>query len=108
MSLNRRKFIKATCGALPLIASPFISNLSFARSRSPWVTKQNTIKIGLLWSLTGHLSVIEKPSRDVGLFWVDQVNKNGGVGGIKIEPIVIDAKSDMKAYREGFLCQITG
>lgn len=101
VSLNRRNFVKAACGALPFVASPFVSRLSFARSRSPWVTRQGTIKIGLLWSLTGHLSVIEKPSRDVGLFWVDQVNKNGGVDGIKIEPIVIDAKSDMKAYREG-------
>jgi urea transport system substrate-binding protein len=57
----------------------------------------------LLWSLTGHLSVIEKPSRDVGLFWIDSINKGGGIAGILIEPIVIDAMSDMKTYRQGAL-----
>ncbi len=75
--------------------------LAHGISRSPWISKQNTIKIGMLWSLTGHLSVIEKPSRDVGLFWVDNVNKNGGIAGFKVEPIVIDARSDMKTYRQG-------
>ena len=101
MALDRRKFIYSACAASALLTSPLFPKTSTARTSSPWISKQGTIKIGLLWSLTGHLSVIEKPSRDVGLFWVDQVNKNGGVAGFKIEPIVIDAKSDMKAYREG-------
>ena len=101
MAIDRRNFLKASCAASSLLASMLIPRLSNARSRSPWITKHGTIKIGLLWSLTGHLSVIEKPSRDVGLFWVDEINKNGGVAGFQIEPIVIDAKSDMKAYREG-------
>ncbi len=101
MAIDRRKFLKASCAASSLLASPFIPKLSNARSSSPWITKRGTIKIGLLWSLTGHLSVIEKPSRDVGLYWVDKINKNGGVAGFQIEPIVIDARSDMKTYREG-------
>ncbi|NNC66726.1 MAG: transporter substrate-binding domain-containing protein [Gammaproteobacteria bacterium] len=103
MAIDRRKFLKASCAASSLLASPFIPKLSNARSSSPWITKRGTIKIGLLWSLTGHLSVIEKPSRDVGLYWVDKINKNGGVAGFQIEPIVIDARSDMKTYREGIL-----
>ncbi len=101
MAIDRRKFLKASCAASSLLASSFIPKLTSARSSSPWITKRGTIKIGLLWSLTGHLSVIEKPSRDVGLYWVDKINKNGGVAGFQIEPIVIDARSDMKTYREG-------
>ena len=101
MAINRRKFLAASCVASTLLnCGPTIS-LARANSRSPWITKNNTIKIGMLWSLTGHLSVIEKPSRDVGLFWVDKINKNGGIAGFQIEPIVIDAKSDMKTYRQG-------
>ena len=103
MAIDRRKFLTATCAASSMFALPYTMRLSRATSRSPWISKNNTIKIGMLWSLTGHLSVIEKPSRDVGLFWVDKINKNGGVAGFKIEPIVIDAKSDMKAYRQGIL-----
>ena len=101
MALNRRKFLKASCAASSMLGWPLAPKLSRAAPRSPWITKHGTIKIGLLWSLTGHLSVIDKPSRDVGLFWVDQVNQNGGIAGFEIEPIVIDAKSDMKTYREG-------
>ena len=100
MAINRRDFLKASC-ATPSLLTPFFSQSSIARSSSPWITKNGTIKIGLLWSLTGHLSVIEKPSRDVGLYWVDKINKEGGIAGFQIEPVVIDAKSDMKTYRNG-------
>lgn len=101
MSIDRRKFLIASCAASTLLnCAPSLAQTN-TKSRSPWITKNNTIKIGMLWSLTGHLSVIEKPSLDVGLFWVDQVNKNGGIAGFKIEPIIIDAKSDIKTYREG-------
>jgi len=100
MAINRRDFIKATCAASTLL-TPVTPILSSAKSSSPWISKHGTIKIGLLWSLTGHLSVIEKPSRDVGLYWVDKINKSGGVAGFQIEPVVIDARSDMKTYREG-------
>ncbi len=103
MAIDRRNFLKASCAVSSLFTSPFVPRKLSARIRSPWITDRGTIKIGLLWSLTGHLSVIEKPSRDVGLFWVDKVNQNGGIAGFKIEPIVIDAKSDMKTYREGIL-----
>ena len=97
MAISRRKFLAASS----ILACPSAMQLAHGISRSPWITKRKTIKIGMLWSLTGHLSVIEKPSRDVGLFWVDSVNKNGGIAGFKVEPVVIDAKSDMKTYRQG-------
>lgn len=101
MSMDRRKFLAASFVASTLLGSAPMLSLANVKNRSPWISKNNTIKIGMLWSLTGHLSVIEKPSRDVGLFWLDQINKNGGVAGFKIEPVIIDAKSDMKTYRQG-------
>ena len=101
MAIDRRKFLAASCTASALLNFPSAMKFAHANSRSPWITKNNTIKIGMLWSQTGHLSVIEKPSQDVGRFWVDKVNKNGGIAGFKIEPVLIDAKSDMKTYRQG-------
>lgn len=70
---------------------------------SPAVVSKRKIKVGLLWSLSGHLSVIEKPSRDVALFWIDETNRNGGIAGAEVEPIIIDTHSDLKAYRSGIL-----
>lgn len=69
----------------------------------PAIIRKRKIKVGLLWSLSGHLSVIEKPSRDVALFWIDEANRSGGVAGAEIEPVIIDTLSDMKAYRSGIL-----
>ena len=105
MKLSRRDFLKLSLASAPVsvAASPVSRLIASTGKRSPWITKRGTIKIGLLWSSTGHLSVIEKPSRDVGLFWVDEINKTGGIAGYLIEPVVIDASSDMKTYRRGVL-----
>lgn len=70
---------------------------------SPAIIRNRKIKVGLLWSLSGHLSVIEKPSRDVALFWIDETNRGGGIAGTEIEPVIIDTHSDLKAYRSGIL-----
>ncbi len=105
MLTTRRCLLGGMFAAASLLPSPFIGGRAHAADTTAtrWVTKKGTIKIGLLWSITGNLSVIERASRDVALFWVDSVNKSGGVAGFPIEPVVIDAKSDMKAYREGAL-----
>ncbi len=104
---RRRGLLAAAGGSLAvglLAGSPLAQEAkSVARPgvTSPWVARGAPIKIGMLWSLTGHLAVIEKPSVDVGLFWVDRVNAAGGLAGMPVEAVVIDAKSDMKSYREG-------
>ena len=101
MNFSRRKLVKSTLSIAATLSSSY-PLFSFANIKhSPWITKSRTIKIGLLWSLSGHLSVIEKPSLDVGLFWIDKINRDGGIAGFKVEPIVIDANSDMKSYRQG-------
>ena len=104
----RRTMIKLSLGAVAGIAAPCISradDLDIPRRgmQSPWLMRNRTLRVGLLWSLTGHLSMIERPSLDVGLFWIDRINREGGVAGLQIEPVVYDARSDMKAYRQGIL-----
>lgn len=95
--MNRRRFLCAAGAGIA--AQPFAGRV--APADSPWVLPGGRIRIGLLWSLTGHLSVIERPSRDVGLYWAERVNRFGGVAGLRIEPIVVDAGSDIDAYRRG-------
>ena len=103
-AVNRRRVL-GLAGA-SLLGAPAILRHALAESingNNIRVGRGPRLKIGLLWSLTGHLSVIERPSRDVALFWIDEVNRNGGVAGFQIEPVVIDARSDMKTYRQGIL-----
>lgn len=103
---SRRRLFQSFAGVLLATAAPGLAGMPAQAAPQvpmPWVSKGRKIKIGLLWSLTGHLSVIEKPSRDVALFWIDEVNRAGGVAGFQIEPVIIDARSDMKTYRQGIL-----
>lgn len=103
MNYSRRKLIRNSLllAASTSIGTGYTSILDNKAQHTFGISKSRSLKIGLLWSLTGHLSVIETPSLDVGLFWIDKVNKEGGIAGLKVEPIVIDAYSDMKAYRQG-------
>ena len=108
-SKSRRDVLVGAAASAALFGVPGLGGAAaspgagLASARSPWLNDKGHLKIGLLWSLTGNLSVVERASRDVALFWIDRVNRDGGVAGLKIEPVVVDAKSDVKAYREGAL-----
>ena len=102
MTINRRRFCASALAMGVGIASTGLApSKGLAAARSPWITADGKIKIGLLWSLSGVMQVIEEPSRDVALFWVDQVNRNGGVAGMEVVPVVVDAMSNMGPYRSG-------
>lgn len=104
-SPGRRRLLTLALGSLGTFTAPAVLRRSWANSLHPdiYVGPSPRLRVGLLWSLTGHLSVIERPSRDVALFWIDQTNRHGGIAGFQIEPVIIDARSDMKAYRQGIL-----
>src|SRR5437763_7969470 len=53
----------------------------------------NTIKVGILHSLTGTMAISETSLRDVELMAIDEINKAGGVLGKQIEPVVEDPES---------------
>ncbi len=56
------------------------------------------IKVGVLHSLTGTMAISEKPVVDATLLAIEEINKKGGVLGKKIEPIVVDGKSDWDTF----------
>ena len=93
MSIDRRKFLKgsllATTGAL---ASPYIIS-------SP-VRAAGTVNVGVLFSLTGGLSIIEKSLHDATLMAISEINAAGGVKGMQINAVVEDGASDPKTYNE--------
>ena len=58
------------------------------------------IEVGVLFSLTGGLSIIEQSLADATLMAIDEINKAGGVNGMMIKPILEDGASDPKTYNE--------
>src|SRR5438477_4756241 len=60
----------------------------------------DTVKVGVLHSLSGTMAISETSLRDVLLFAFDEINKTGGVLGKKIEPVVVDGASNWPLFAE--------
>lgn len=52
------------------------------------------IKLGLLFSLSGGLSIAERSMHNAAMLAIDELNAGGGIGGRKIQPVVEDYASD--------------
>jgi urea transport system substrate-binding protein len=61
---------------------------------------QDTIKVGVLHSLSGTMAISESTLKDTILMLIDQQNKKGGLLGKKIEPVVVDPASDWPLFAE--------
>ena len=59
-----------------------------------------TVKIGILHSLSGTMAISETSLRDVVLMAAEEINKKGGVLGKQIEPVVVDPASDWPLFAE--------
>jgi urea transport system substrate-binding protein len=61
---------------------------------------QNTIKIGVLHSLSGTMAISETTLKDVMLMLVEGQNKKGGLLGKKLEAVVVDPASNWPLFAE--------
>ncbi|OIR04400.1 aliphatic amidase expression-regulating protein [mine drainage metagenome] len=61
---------------------------------------EDTVKVGVLHSLSGTMAISETSLRDMLLFAFDQINAQGGVLGHKIEPVVVDGASNWPLFAE--------
>jgi urea transport system substrate-binding protein len=60
----------------------------------------DTIKVGVLHSLSGTMAISETTLKDTVLMLVDEQNKKGGLLGKKLEAIVVDPASDWPLFAE--------
>jgi urea transport system substrate-binding protein len=61
---------------------------------------EETVKVGVLHSLSGTMAISETSLRDVLLFTFDEINASGGVLGKKIEPVIVDGASNWPLFAE--------
>lgn len=52
------------------------------------------IKVGILHSLTGTMAISESSVVEAELMAIEEINKNGGILGRPIQPVIIDGRSD--------------
>src|SRR5713226_399456 len=84
--------LKHTC----VTASVLAAGLALTSGASA----QNTIKIGVLHSLSGTMAISETTLKDTILMMVDEQNKKGGLLGKKLEAVVVDPASDWPLFAE--------
>lgn len=102
---NRRKFLtygSATLGtSLLLKACGSNPNSASNSATSPTTTTSgDTIKVGILHSLSGTMAISEKSVVDAEQLAIDEINQAGGVLGKQIEAIVEDGASDWPTFAE--------
>jgi urea transport system substrate-binding protein len=74
-----------------LIAGVAFSNVAAA---------QDTIKVGVLHSLSGTMAISETTLKDTVLMMIDAQNKKGGLLGKKLEAVVVDPASNWPLFAE--------
>jgi len=60
----------------------------------------DTIKVGVLHSLSGTMAISESTLKDTVLMMVDDINKKGGLLGKKVEAVVVDPASNWPLFAE--------
>ena len=85
---NRRTFIKATVLSAALAAIGMSAHAA------------DTIKVGILHSLSGTMAISETALKETALMTIEQINKSGGVLGKKLEPVVVDPASNWPLFAE--------
>src|SRR5664279_6149860 len=66
----------------------------------PAYAADDTIKIGILHSLSGTMAISETTLKDVMLMLIEQQNAKGGVLGKKLEAVVVDPASNWPLFAE--------
>ena len=61
---------------------------------------EDTIKIGILHTLSGTMAISETALKDTALMLIADQNKKGGLLGRKLEPIVVDPASNWDAFTD--------
>ena len=61
---------------------------------------EDTIKIGVLHSLSGTMAISETILKDLMLMEIAEINAKGGLLGKKIEPVVVDPASNWPLFAE--------
>jgi urea transport system substrate-binding protein len=78
-----------------LIAASMLATVSTAQAADG-----DTIKVGILHSLSGTMAISETTLKDAMLMLIDEQNKKGGLLGKQLEAVVVDPASDWPLFAE--------
>jgi urea transport system substrate-binding protein len=85
--LNRRHFLAASVAATVALTTGLVH-------------AADTIKVGILHSLSGTMAISETSLKNTALMTIEEINANGGLLGKKLEPVVVDPASNWPLFAE--------
>ena len=81
------------------VRSILVASIAMMASISP-ATAEETIKVGVLHSLSGTMAISETTLKDTVLMLIEDQNKRGGLLGKKLEAVVVDPASNWPLFAE--------
>ena len=90
--MNRRNNLKAVVIAAALAAGGMTFTIQAQAA--------DTIKVGILHSLSGTMAISETVLKDTVLMAIEEINAKGGLLGKKLEPVVVDPASNWPLFAE--------
>lgn len=105
-NLSRRKFLQYS--SLAATTSVLAACTGGSGGESQADLGENPIKVGVMYSTTGSIAIVEKSLQDATFLAIEQINTgtgpwegNGeGIGGRKIERVVVNPNSDWDLYNQ--------
>ena len=76
------------------------AGLVASAATSAFAQAGETIKVGILHSLSGTMAISETTLKDVVLMMIEEQNKKGGLLGKKLEAVVVDPASNWPLFAE--------
>jgi urea transport system substrate-binding protein len=64
------------------------------------LSAEETIKLGILHSLSGTMAISETSCKDATVLAIEEINAKGGVLGKKLEPVIVDGASNWPLFAE--------
>nr|WP_240783566.1 urea ABC transporter substrate-binding protein [Stenotrophobium rhamnosiphilum] len=87
--------------AIPMIRRALLSAAAAGLlAASSLAQAADTIKVGVLHSLSGTMAISETTLKDTVLMMIDEQNKKGGLLGKKLEAVVVDPASNWPLFAE--------
>ena len=91
MTISRRSAVQSLSAVALGVAGLAFSTMAQAA---------DTIKVGVLHSLSGTMAISETVLKDTVLMAIDEINAKGGLLGKKLEPVVVDPASNWPLFAE--------
>ncbi|WP_342045185.1 urea ABC transporter substrate-binding protein [Bacillus sp. OTU530] len=95
-----KKIVVAAATAATFALSGCAASTAVDQEEKKETSTGDTVKVGVLHSLSGTMALSEVSLRDAELMAIKEINDAGGVLGKKIEPVVEDGASDWPTFAE--------